>query len=134
MMRPVAAFARPWLLACLAAGSLTACSVPRAIGILGDEHGILLVRHNQAAAQEIRILEPANGDAPRQTVLGVVLPGALACFPEVPAGPLRVEAHAVGNDALTRATDVVVTPDRPLLWDMDHLQVLDGRAYRGTCD
>lgn len=104
---------------------LAACGVPRAIGILGNEHGILLVRHNQSAAQEIRIGE---------TVLGVALPGAIACFPEVPAGPLRVEAHAVGAGTLTRATDVVVTPERPLLWDMDHLQILDGRAYRGLCD
>ena len=83
------------------------------------------MRHNQAAAQEIRIGE---------TVLGVVLPSAIACFPEVPAGPHRLEAHAVGAETLTRATDVVVTPEQPLLWDMDHLQVLDGRAYRGMCD
>ena len=99
--------------------------MPRAIGILGNEHGILLVRHNQAAAQEIRIGE---------TALGVAVPGAIACFPKVPAGPLRVEAYAVGTGTLTRATDVVVTPERPLLWDMDHLQILDGRAYRGLCE
>ncbi len=114
----------PALIGAALAASLAACGVPRAIGILGAEHGILLVRHNQPVAQEIRIGE---------TVLGVALPGAIACFPDVAAGPLRVEAHAVGTGTLTRATDLVLTAERPLLWDIDHLQVLDGRAYRGLC-
>lgn len=91
---------------------------------------MLLVRHNQAGAQEIRIGDSGEGES----VLGVVLPGAIACFRDVPAGPLRVEARAVGAATLTRATDLVLTAERPLLWDMDHLQVLDGRAYRGLCD
>jgi hypothetical protein len=95
------------------------------MGVLGADDGILLVRHTQSVAQEIRI-----GEA----VLGVALPGAIACFQDVPAGPLRVEAHAVGTGTLTRAADMVLTAERPLLWDLDHLQVVDGRAYKGLCD
>ena len=128
-MRRLFAVRRALFAAALAATSLAgACAVPRAIGILGSDRGFLLVRHNQPAAQEIRIGEEG------ETVLGVVLPGAIACFRDVPAGPLRVEAHAMGSGALTRATDLVLTAERPLLWDMDHLQVLDGRAYRGLCE
>lgn len=128
-MRRLFAVRRALLATALAASTLaSACAVPRAIGILGSERGILLVRHNQAAAQEIRIGEEG------ETVLGVVLPAAIACFRDVPAGPLRVEAHSMGSGALTRATELVLTAERPLLWDMDHLQVLDGRAYRGLCE
>lgn len=100
-----------------------ACGVKRRV--FGADEGILLVRHNQPRAQEIRV---------GQILLGAALPGAIACFQEVPAGALRVEARAVGSGTLTRATDIVLTAERPLLWDMDHLQVLDGRAYRGLCD
>ena len=103
-----------------------ACGVQRRVmGVFGADEGILLVRHNQPRAQEIRV---------GQILLGAALPGAIACFQEVPAGALRVEARAVGSGTLTRATDIVLTAERPLLWDMDHLQVLDGRAYRGLCD
>jgi hypothetical protein len=105
---------------------LSACGVQRRVmGVFGADEGILLVRHNQPVAQVIR----AGG-----IELGVALPGAIACFPEVPAGTLRLEARAVEAGTLTRATDIVLTAERPLLWDVDHLQVLDGRAYKGLCD
>jgi hypothetical protein len=105
---------------------LSACGVKRRVmGVFGVDEGVLLVRHTQTGAQVIRAGE---------IELGVVLPGAIACFPEVPAGTLRIEAHSVGTGSLTRATDIVLTAERPLLWDIDHLQVLDGRAYKGLCD
>jgi hypothetical protein len=28
----------------------------------------------------------------------------------------------------------MLPPDQPLLWDVDHDQVLSGRAHRGLCD
>jgi hypothetical protein len=106
--------------------SLSGCGVKRRVlGVLGADQGILLVRHNQPVAQEIRIGE---------TVLGVALPGAIACFQDLASGPGRAEAHAVGSGTLTRATDLVITAERTLLWDLDHQQVVDGRAYRGLCD
>jgi len=105
---------------------LSACAVQRRVmGVFGADEGTLLVRHNQPGAQVIR----AGG-----IDLGVALPGAIACFPEVPAGALRLEARVVETGALTRATDIVLTAERPLLWDVDHLQILDGRAYKGLCD
>ena len=117
---------RALLLLLLFSISPVACGVQRRVlGVFGADEGTLLVRHNQPRAQEIRV---------GQILLGVALPGAIACFQEVPAGAHRVEARAVGSGTLTRATDVVLTAERPLLWDMDHLQILDGRAYRGLCD
>jgi hypothetical protein len=95
------------------------------MGILGDEEGTLLVRHNEPGAQEIRA---------DTLSLGVALPGAIACFRKVPAGPLRLEARKTEGGSLTRAVSIVLTPERPLLWDIDHSEVLDGRAYRGLCE
>jgi hypothetical protein len=109
-------------LAIIAAG----CGVHRRVmGILGEEEGTLLVRHHEAVAQEIRA---------DTLSLGVALPGAIACFRNVPAGPLRLEARASGSVSLTRAVSIVLTPERPLLWDIDHSQVVDGRAYQGLCE
>ena len=95
------------------------------MGILGEEEGTLLVRHHEDVAQEIRA---------DTLSLGVAVPGAIACFREVPAGPLRLEARTTAQGTLTRAVSIVLTPERPLLWDIDHSQVLDGRAYKGLCE
>ena len=105
---------------------ISGCGVHRRVmGILGEDEGTLLVRHSQPAAQEIRA---------DTLSLGVALPGAIACFREVPAGPLRLEARTVERGSLTRAVSIVLTPERPLLWDIDHSQVVDGRAYQGLCE
>ena len=114
------------LLLLLLLPALEACGVKRRVmGILGDDDGTLLVRHNEAQAQTI-LADSLS--------LGVALPGAIACFRDVPAGPLRLEARAVGESSLTRATSVMLAPERPLLWDLDHSQVVDGRAYLGLCE
>ena len=125
-MRGLARGAHPALLLLLLFLLASACGVKRRVmGVFGADEGVLLVRHTQPGAQVIRA---------GQMELGVVLPGAIACFPEVPAGNLRLEARSVETGTLTRATDIVLTAERPLLWDIDHLQILDGRAYRGLCD
>ena len=105
---------------------LADCGVKRRVmGILGEDDGTLLVRHNETEAQTILA---------DSLPLGVALPGAIACFRDVPAGPLRLEARDVGTASLTRATSVMLAPERPLLWDLDHSQIVDGRAYQGLCE
>ncbi|HJR52436.1 MAG TPA: hypothetical protein VJ982_01855 [Gemmatimonadota bacterium] len=109
-------------LAIVAAG----CGAKRFLGFGGD--GTLLVRHHESAQQEIWL----DGE-----FLGVVDSAAVACFRETRTGTLRVEARAAtaasAPGSLTRATSVVLPPDQPRLWDIDHDQVLDGRAFLRLC-
>ncbi|MGH7565080.1 MAG: hypothetical protein ACREK5_11765 [Gemmatimonadota bacterium] len=92
--------------------------------------GTLLVRHNESRPQEIW----AN-----ETLLGLAQPGGITCFRDVPTGTLRVEARepgaalSSGIETLTRATQIVLPPDQPLLWDIDHDQVFSGRAHARLC-
>jgi hypothetical protein len=92
--------------------------------------GILLVRHSESGPQEIWVNE---------TILGLAQPGGITCFREVPTGSLRVEARVPGGQgstgirALTRATRLVLPPQQPLLWDVDHDQVFSGRAHARLC-
>lgn len=91
--------------------------------------GILLVRHSESRPQEIWVNE---------TLLGLAQPGGITCFREVPTGTLRVEARLPGVqssriESLTRATRLVLPPDQPLLWDVDHDQVFSGRAHARLC-
>ena len=102
------------------------CAAKRFLGFGGD--GTLLVRHHESAPQEIWL----DGE-----LLGVVDSAAVACFRETRTGTLRVEARAAtassAPHSLTRATSVVLPPDQPRLWDVDHDQVLDGRAFLRLC-
>ena len=111
------------------------CGAHRILGFGSARDGILLVRHTETAPQRISI-----GDR----TLGVAPSGETTCFTDVPTGSLRVEAHPVagvsgtavgaGSAELTRATTLVLPPDQPLLWDVDHDQVVSGRAHRALCD
>lgn len=109
-----------------AAGIAAGCAAKRFLGFGGD--GTLLVRHHEAAPQEIWL----DGE-----LLGVVDSAAVARFRETRTGTLRVEARAAraasAPGSLTRATSVVLPPEQPRLWDIDHDQVLDGRAFVRLC-
>ena len=118
-------------LAITAVGTVTGCAAKRILGFGGD--GTLLVRHHESAPQEIWL----DGE-----LLGVVDSAAVACFRETHTGTLRVEARAAGDRAgggspasgsLTRAASIVLPPEQPRFWDVDHDQVLDGRAYLRLC-
>jgi hypothetical protein len=102
------------------------CGAKRFLGFGGD--GTLLVRHHESAPQEIWL----EGE-----LLGVVDSAAVACFRETRTGTVRVEARAATAasvpGSLTRAASVVLPPDQPRLWDVDHDQVLDGRAFVRLC-
>jgi hypothetical protein len=106
----------------LVAALFSGCAAKRFLGFGGD--ATLLVRHHESEPQEIRI----DGD-----VLGVADSGIVACFRDVRTGTLRLEARAPGN-VLTRATSIVLPPDQARLWDIDHDQILEGRAFAGLCD
>ena len=114
------------VLATAVTGFLSGCAAKRFLGFDGD--GTLLVRHHESAPQEIWL----DGE-----LLGVVDSAAVACFRETQTGTLRVEARAAtaasAPGSLTRATSVVLPPDQPRLWDVDHDQVLDGRAFLRLC-
>lgn len=101
---------------------LPGCAAKRFLGFGGD--GTLLVRHHEA--EPLRIL--VDGE-----LLGVAGPDAVVCFPDIRTGTLRVEARAVSGGALTRAASIVLPPDQARLWDVDHDQVLEGRAFLGSC-
>ena len=102
------------------------CGAKRFLGFGGD--GTLLVRHHESAPQEIWL----EGE-----LLGVVDSAAVACFRATRTGTVRVEARAASAASapasLTRAASVVLPPDQPRLWDVDHDQVLDGRAFVRLC-
>jgi hypothetical protein len=116
----------PLALAVAAAGVGAGCAAKRFLGFGGD--GTLLIRHHESAPQEIWL----DGE-----LLGVVDSAAVACFRETHTGTLRVEARAAtaasAPGSLTRAASIVLPPDQPRLWDVDHDQVLDGRAFLRLC-
>ncbi len=109
------------VLATVLAGFASGCAAKRFLGFGGD--GTLLVRHHEPAPQEIWL----DGD-----LLGVADSGAVRCFRETHTGTIRVEARTA-DGSLTRATSVVLPPDQPRLWDVDHDQILDGRAFLRLC-
>ncbi|MFN2383600.1 MAG: hypothetical protein ABR559_04980 [Gemmatimonadota bacterium] len=123
------------LMVALLGMAMSGCGVQRILGFGSARDGVLLVRHTESATQRI-----TAGDRR----LGVAPPGVITCFTDVSTGTLRVEARpeagvgetAVGSGStqLTRATMLVLPPDQPLLWDIDHDQVVNGRAYVGRCD
>lgn len=113
------------------AAMLTGCGIRQRIPGFGPARdGILLVRHSEPTPQEIWVNE---------ALLGLAQPGGITCFQQVPTGTLRVEARMPGGqrssavEALTRATRLVLPPEQPLLWDVDHDQVFSGRAHARFC-
>lgn len=123
------------LLALTAAGllALTAagCGLRERIPGFGPgRDGILLVRHSESAPQEIWVNDAR---------LGMAQPVGITCFRNVTTGTLRVEARQPGDrrsagiETLTRATQIVLPPEQPLLWDIDHDQVFSGRAHARLC-
>ena len=46
---------------------------------------------------------------------------------------LLEQQASAGVEALTRATRLVLPPEQPLLWDIDHDQVFSGRAHARLC-
>lgn len=114
------------VLAIAASGIAAGCAAKRFLGFGGD--GTLLVRHHESAPQEIWL----DGE-----LLGVVDSAAVACFRETRTGTVRVEARSASaasvRGSLTRAASVVLPPEQPRLWDVDHDQVLDGRAFLRLC-
>lgn len=109
------------VLATALAGLVSSCAAKRFLGFGGD--GTLLVRHHEPARQEIWL----DGD-----LLGVADSGAVRCFRATHTGTIRIEARTA-DGTLTRATSVVLPPDQPRLWDVDHDQILDGRAFARFC-
>ena len=102
--------------------AISACGAKRFLGF-GDD-ATLLVRHHESEPQEILL----DGQ-----FLGIADSGRVACFREVRTGTVRLEAHAPGG-VLTRAASVVLPPDQARLWDVDHDQVLEGRAFVRLCE
>lgn len=109
------------VLAIVLTGLASGCAAKRFLGFGGD--GTLLVRHHEPDSQEVWL----DGK-----LLGVADSGAVTCFRQINTGTIRVEAHAA-DGTLTRATSVVLPPDQPQLWDIDHDQIVDGRAFAGLC-
>ncbi|MDX1660965.1 MAG: hypothetical protein R3326_04165 [Gemmatimonadota bacterium] len=104
---------------------LSACGGPKILrGIFGD-HGTFLVRHHRTAPLEIWAGEER---------LGVADSGAVACWDDVRTGSFRARATMIGDTLTIRATDAVLTPDDPLLWDVDRNQVLPGRVHARLCE
>ena len=111
--------------------AMTGCGIRERIPGFGSARdGILLIRHNESSPQEIWVNE---------TLLGLAQPGGITCFREAPTGTLRVEARTPAGPGsarvagLTRATRLVLPPEQPLLWDVDHDQVFSGRAHARLC-
>lgn len=118
-------------LASLAVLASTGCG-HRIPGFGLSRDGVLLVRHTEPVPQEIRVDD---------VVVGIAQPGGITCFGGVPTGGVRLEARPLTRpsspvaavDSLTRATRITLPPEQPLLWDIDHDQVLSGRAHAGLC-
>lgn len=85
---------------------------------------MLLVRHTEPGPVEIRAAE---------AVLGFAEPNTVTCFREVPTGSIRFEARSIAEEDLVRAHTIVLPPEQPLLWDIDHNEVLNGRAHAVLC-
>ncbi|HUP00939.1 MAG TPA: hypothetical protein VM737_05390 [Gemmatimonadota bacterium] len=113
----------------VAVAAIQACGARRILGFGDARDGILLVRHSEPVAQQVWI----GGDH-----VGIAQPGGITCFENVPTGSVRLEARPVGAtgtgvETLTRATRVTLPPEQPLLWDIDHDQILSGRAHARLC-
>ena len=105
------------------AALVSGCGAKRFLGFGGD--GTLLVRHHEPLSQEIWL----GGE-----LLGVADSGAVTCFRGTRTGTFRLEARDPSDDTLIRATSLVLPPEQPRLWDIDHDQILEGRAFLGSCE
>lgn len=109
----------------LALAVLAGCGAGRYIPFWGSADATLLVRHGRTVPLQIW----SDGEP-----LGVAAAGRIACFRELAAGSRRLRATLVGDTVTVRASRVVLPPDEPMLWDIDHDQLLDGRAHAAACD
>lgn len=93
-------------------------------GIFGEE-GAFLVRHHRAGQLAIWA-----GDER----LGVADSAEVTCWNDVRTGSFRARATLDGDTLTIRATNVVLTPDEPVLWDVDQNQTLPGRVHARLCE
>lgn len=107
------------------------CGLHQRIPGFGPERdGILLVRHSETGPLDVWADDIRLGEA---------APDRVTCFSEAPTGSYRIEARSPGSDrsagtaSLTRATEITLPPEQPLLWDIDHDQVLSGRIHAALC-
>lgn len=103
----------------------TACGGHRILRGIFGEHGTFLVRHHHSGPLEIWAGEEA---------LGVADSAEVMCWDDVPTGSFRARATVVGDTVTVRATNVVLTPDDPLLWDVTENQTLPGRIHSRYCE
>lgn len=111
-------------LAVLALLGTTACGSQRVLGFGGGE-ATLLVRHTESSSQEISVDDE---------LLGLADPDTVTCFEGIPTGTIRLQSRSAESGVLTRASTVVLPPDRSVLWDIDHDEVLDARTYMSLCE
>lgn len=109
----------------------SACGGRRILGFGDARNGTLLVRHTEPEPQVIDVGE---------TRIGIAPPDQVTCFRQVPTGSVRIEARPASLaesksvQDLTRATEITLPPEQPLLWDIDHDQVFSGRVHERLCD
>ena len=96
----------------------------RILGFGPSRDGLLLVRHTEDRPLDIWLGNRRLGTAPS---------GAVTCFEDLRTGSNRLRATSVADTTTVRATAIVVAPDQPLLWDVDHDQLLSGRAHARAC-
>ncbi len=104
---------------------VSACGAGRYLPFGGARDATLLVRHQQTRTLEVW----SDGER-----LGVAEVGRVACFRDLEAGTRRVRATVVGDTVTVRATRIVLAPEHPMLWDVDHDQLLEGRVYERYCE
>lgn len=103
----------------------SSCAARRFLPFGEERDAALLVRHRETRSLEIWADEER---------LGVAEVGRIACFPKLRAGTYRLRATVVGDTTTVRATRAVLPPEQPMLWAVDHDQMLDGRVYARYCE
>lgn len=122
---------RALVVALAVAGIASGCSFRRIPGFGANRDGILLVRHDEPTALEIH----ADDE-----VLGFAQPGGVTCFREAATGSHRLEARRVAPSGsarpgdLVRANRITLAAQVPLLWDVDHNEILSGRVHERLCE
>ncbi|MBW3660374.1 MAG: hypothetical protein KY397_01915 [Gemmatimonadetes bacterium] len=104
---------------------LTACGGRGILRGIFGEQGTFLVRHSRSRPLAIWAGEER---------LGIADSGSVACFGSVKTGSFRARATVADDTTTVRATSVVLTPEDPLLWDVDQNQTLPGRVHAQLCE